>query len=612
VFHSRIGSAAPSDCVVCHYPLMADSTRADVASGTAFAMMHTSTQLGIQTCGTCHAAALSRARTTPLAASLWQGGTLHASVPAQPTRCLDCHSVSVPATATQSTVSYRFVTGGTSSNALQWMNHGASELVGDDCAVCHFADAKASGGVWSQMTPFHAAMPGVSSCSECHGLDNGVGSTAPGTNNNLPSGLTNSSTLTTASSDPTTGIPAGTHDQINHADVNVTGRDCNACHTQAGPSTKPGVQGAEWAQASFHANFSSVNPLIMNGNTGRCSHCHMNVKPGASFTAEDHSPFTDASGSQDCSSCHTWPGTGSATAPNWLGAAGAPAIVTLTGWTSGTSITSNTVTFSHPTNYTSCAQCHVGTNFSTIIDYNHDGLLSNVTINGVSASPNLGTSQYNVSSNPTFCVHCHNSGSPWLSKTGISFTITANTTSGSTTVTTASTAALTQGMTISGAGIPSTTTTTRTFTGNTASGSTTVTTASPVSLSRGTVISGPGIPPNDTVATSVTNATSFTLTAAATATATGVTLTATTTNPLTVTIKSIGSSTAFVVSSAANATATGTTFTVTHFRIKQFAIGNHGGSTNGQDCTSCHYVGGNERLVPPTPGVFCTGSISGN
>jgi hypothetical protein len=50
---------------------------------------------------------------------------------------------------------------------------------------------------------------------------------------------------------------------------------------------------------------------------------------------------------------------------------------------------------------------------------------------------------------------------------------------------------------------------------------------------------------------------------------------------------------------------------VTHMSIRQASIGSHGGSTNGQDCTSCHYVGGRERLTPPTPGVFGTGAISG-
>ena len=167
---------------------------------------------------------------------------------------------------------------------------------------------------------------------------NGGGSVA-GTKNNLPSGLTNSSVLTSASGDATTGIPAGTHDQITHVDVNVSGRDCNFCHTQAGVSTAAGVQGQEWAQAKFHVNFTSASPLVMNGTTGRCSSCHMNVKPGPGYPAFNHGALSATSGTQDCSSCHSWPGTGTPTAPNWLGAAAAPAIVTLTGWASGTSIT---------------------------------------------------------------------------------------------------------------------------------------------------------------------------------------------------------------------------------------------------------------------------------
>ena len=85
-------------------------------------------------------------------------------------------------------------------------------------------------------------------------------------------------------------MPAGTHDQITHTDVNVTGHDCNFCHTQVGPlDGAPASQGKEWAQAKFHANFTAANPLVMNGTTGRCSNCHLNVKPGAGFAAQDHS-----------------------------------------------------------------------------------------------------------------------------------------------------------------------------------------------------------------------------------------------------------------------------------------------------------------------------------
>jgi hypothetical protein len=51
--------------------------------------------------------------------------------------------------------------------------------------------------------------------------------------------------------------------------------------------------------------------------------------------------------------------------------------------------------------------------------------------------------------------------------------------------------------------------------------------------------------------------------------------------------------------------------TVTHMSARQVTIGQHGGSVNGEDCTSCHYVGGRQHLTQPTPGVFGTGSISG-
>ena len=615
-FHANIGAAVPQDCTACHYPLMADTARSDVSNGVSYAMKHTSSQLTFQNCQVCHATALSKSADTPVASTLWQTGVFHPSLASQPSACLACHAVSEPAAnaSAQSSVVYNLTVGGTSTNTAQWMNHGSASVAGKDCFVCHAADAKTSGSAWSKSASFHGPATSPNSCRECHGLTNGGGSVA-GTNNNLPVGLTNSSTVTSAAADAATGIPAGTHDQITHTDINVSARDCNFCHRQAGVSTAVGVQGAEWAQASFHVNFGPANPLVMNGTTGRCSSCHMNIKPGATFTAFDHNSFSAAPGTQDCSSCHSWPGTAAATAANWLGATAAPAVVTLTGWSSGTSITSNTVTFGHPSpsTYTSCAQCHAGSNYSTIIDFNHDGLTSYVTINGVtpSTTPNLGTSVYNVSTNPTFCVACHDTGSPWAAKTGLSSTITANTTDGNTTVTTTSTSALTLGMTITGTGIPSTTSTMTTFTANTTTGSTTVTTSSPVSLSAGTVISGTGIPVNDTVATSVSNATSFTLTTAATATAIGVTLTATRTTPLTVTIKAIPSATSFTISTAANATTSGTTLTVTHMRIRQASIGSHGGSTNGQDCTSCHYVGGRERLTPPTPGVFGTGTISG-
>jgi hypothetical protein len=366
VFHANIGGAQPSDCSVCHYPVMADGSKADLTSGTNWAMKHRSTQLTFQSCATCHTDALAQATATP-ASTRWQGGQLHASVSSQPTACVDCHSVSEPAAnaSTQSSVTYSLALGGTASNGAQWMNHGVADVAGRDCVVCHASDAKTSGSAWAKSDSFHAVVASPAACNGCHGTGNG-GGTVPGTNNNLPAGLTDSSTVSTAGSDATTGVPAGTHDQIVHTDVNVSSYQCSFCHTQRGVSTTAGIQGAEWAQASFHANFNAANPLNTNGTTGRCSSCHMNVKPGASFGGQDHSAFTNTPGSQDCSSCHSWPGTGGVSAPNWLGASGGvPIYLSVGGFPisqpPATSATTQTgiANLPHPTvGSTPCTTCH--------------------------------------------------------------------------------------------------------------------------------------------------------------------------------------------------------------------------------------------------------------
>jgi hypothetical protein len=334
LFHANIGAAVPQDCTVCHYPLMADAPKADLTNGTRYSMRHLSGQITSQSCQACHTTALSKAANTPIAATLWQTGAYHASLATQPKACVDCHTPTRPAAnaSTQSSWSYTLALGATSTNQGQWMNHGSSWVAGKDCVLCHAADAKTSGSAWSKADKFHGPVASPTTCKECHGLTNGGGSVA-GTKNNLPTGLTNSTMLTTASADATTGVPAGTYDQITHTDVNISSRDCNFCHAQAGISTLTGVQGKEWAQASFHVKFTSASPLIMNGTTGRCSNCHMNVKPGPTFTTFDHSTFTATSGTPDCSSCHSWPGTGTAQSPNWLGAAAMPAYISVGGFT---------------------------------------------------------------------------------------------------------------------------------------------------------------------------------------------------------------------------------------------------------------------------------------
>ncbi len=388
-FHASIGGAVPQDCTVCHYPLMADAAVADVANGALYSMAHQSAAITVQRCDACHATALSRSTTTPLASALWQTGAYHASVAAQPTACLDCHSNSDPApnVPTQSTVVYVLAQGGTSTNGGQWMNHGASAVVGLDCARCHASDAKPSGAAWSRSTPFHASASSPGTCQACHGLTNG-GGTAAGTNNNLPVGLTDSTTLTTASADATTGVPVGTHDEIVHTDANASGHDCAFCHTQVGPSTATGIQGQEWAQARFHASFSASAPLVLNATTGRCSDCHMNVRPGTSFAAQDHSTFTNASGSQDCSSCHSWPGTGTSSAPNWLGGGNSPQFIAVGGFAipqpPATSPTTEAgiANLPHPSVTSGCSTCHSGgVGGKGAMGYDHASTLINTACN---------------------------------------------------------------------------------------------------------------------------------------------------------------------------------------------------------------------------------------
>jgi hypothetical protein len=332
-FHPSVGSAVPADCLVCHYPLMANVALANLTSGTIFAMAHGSTQLTSQACATCHTTALAASTATPLQATAWKPGAYHSSLPAQPTGCLDCHAVSEPApnASTQSSWTYVLAAGGTASNAGQWMNHGAASAVALDCAACHAADARSAGSAWSKATLFHSAVTAPTSCQQCHGLSNGGGSVV-GTSNNLPAGLTSSTTLTTASANSLTGVPVGTRDQITHADINASGHDCNFCHSQAGRSTVAGIQGSEWAQAKFHASFTASAPLVLNGTTGRCSNCHMNVTPGSGYTAQDHSLFTNGSGAQDCSACHSWPGTGGTSAPSWKGGGNMPQFIAVGGF----------------------------------------------------------------------------------------------------------------------------------------------------------------------------------------------------------------------------------------------------------------------------------------
>ena len=61
--------------------------------------------------------------------------------------------------------------------------------------------------------------------------DGALQGTPPGTFDNQPEGLVDSSTVSSAAGDGTSGVLAGTRDQITHGDYNVTSYDCNTCHT---------------------------------------------------------------------------------------------------------------------------------------------------------------------------------------------------------------------------------------------------------------------------------------------------------------------------------------------------------------------------------------------
>jgi hypothetical protein len=374
VFHASILQGQPKDCVSCHLPLMAKTASSNVTykgPGNTYSVLmdHWSPALTFQSCESCHLGALAKATTATLTSALWGPATapsrFHSVLGAtQPGACVRCHAVSTPVGLTQSSESYVLAQGGTATNAGSWITHTATTVAGKDCVLCHAADADPT-PVWSKGPPggaFHAHVPAVTTCNGCHGV--------AGANNNLPTGLNDSTTVTTSSVAPA----PKPFDQIAHTDLNVTTRECNVCHTQAGPSTVTGVSGKEWAQASFHKNFTGANVLAVNGTTARCSNCHLNVKPGAGKTTQDHTLYTAASGSTDCSQCHNWPGTGTAAAPNWLGAAGGHA-------KTGSTATSQTL---------DCNSCHGQ--------------------NGNSAIPHLpgpAANHYGGITNGNSCITCH-------------------------------------------------------------------------------------------------------------------------------------------------------------------------------------------------------------
>ncbi|MGZ3803964.1 MAG: cytochrome c3 family protein [Pseudobdellovibrionaceae bacterium] len=385
-FHFKISTKFPTNCTTCHYPVMPQ---------TALNQMTHTSDFAVQDCMSCHSLPSSTQASSP-ASTNWAGGVYHGRISPSPTACVDCHTGQKPGGVTVSAVD------------SQHMSHMSANL-GTECAACHLNDQNSSPRAWQKNASFHAVVTPLT-CQDCHGLTNGGGSTA-GTNNDLPAGLTFSNTLTTSSV-----APANTFDQITHKDVNAAGKDCIVCHTQVGPG------GTKWKSAQFH---SRITTLTLNGTTGRCDNCHMNIKPTVVVSGMDHSTI----GTQDCSACHTYPGTGTQGAGNWKGAAGG-------GAHTASFITSNANT---------CINCHTSGGSTTpplgspatVINSGQTGLYSKTITfaHGFTSTSAGSTGTSTVTYQMSICLACHtaaatkamaNNGAGYLNSTAWAGTGTFN------------------------------------------------------------------------------------------------------------------------------------------------------------------------------------------
>lgn len=358
-FHLKISTKTPTNCTSCHYLAMPQSQINKMSHVSDYA---------VQDCMACHSLPNTTQANSP-AITDWSGGLYHGKIITTPNSCVDCHTGQKPSGVTVSSVD------------TQHMSHQSSNL-GTECATCHLNDQNSYPRAWQKNTLLHSYLSNPNSCQDCHGLTNGGGSIA-GTNNDLPAGLTYSDTKTTSSV-----APINTFDQITHKDINVVGKDCNLCHSQIGAS------GNKWKSGQFHTKVTNLN---LNGTSGRCDNCHMNIKPTVSVSGMDHSTI----GTQDCSACHNYPGTGTQAAGNWLGA------------TAGRPHTSSFIA----SNANTCINCHTSGGSTTppigrpatIINSGNTGQFSkviNFAHNFTSTSAgSTGTSTVTYSMN--VCLGCH-------------------------------------------------------------------------------------------------------------------------------------------------------------------------------------------------------------
>ena len=389
-FHNNIGSASPSTCTTCH--AYTEPTGAFAFTG------HSAQTLGFKhassfapgDCNACHSLTNTQVNTLITAhgkvSTNFSGGLFHKNVaPTGVTSCVDCHTKTAIANPTVSAID------------AQHMNHN-STTVGSDCYMCHKNDLAASitPTAFGKSNLFHAgtntnlSVSGsvVSTCTECHGLTNGGGS-VPGTNNEIPAaGAKNTDVASTYPAGNTTLM-----DQIDHNDTTVTGKDCDICHTNIGPT------GPKWKSAKFHANVAVTGPATA------CESCHANLRPAGIANGEDHSVTAPMSHTA-CGTCHTNPaGTGTigstSSPPNWLNAVGGsiPATITFpaptgSGWAP--------LTLAHPVPATgvTCAQCHGTSVGATVIGWDHGHMPA-------------------LPSGAKYCMYCHLTGQQVVATAGL-------------------------------------------------------------------------------------------------------------------------------------------------------------------------------------------------
>jgi hypothetical protein len=98
---------------------------------------------------------------------------------------------------------------------------------------------------------------------------------------------------------------------MRHASAQVRFHTCTTCHPSAlANMANPTLAAASWQPGQYHA-VQAVPPTA-------CNDCHAVSLPATG--AFDHSALASGADTRDCSDCHAFPGTGTPTTPNWLGA----------------------------------------------------------------------------------------------------------------------------------------------------------------------------------------------------------------------------------------------------------------------------------------------------